>query len=135
MRTSIAGLILGLLLTMGAYGQPPGQHAHRAMMMKGPAPTAFVVKFKVKPGKNAEFERAFAQMMVGVRTKEPGNLEYELFHLAQDPQTYVIFEHYKDPAAVAAHGRSEHGKKLIAALKDLTEGRPQADALVFVRSK
>lgn len=133
MRTSIAGLFLGLLLTLTAYGQPPGAPAHGSM--KGPVPTAFVVKFKVKPGKNAQFEKAFARMMVGVRTQEPGNIDYQLFRMARDPQTYVIFERYKDAAAVAAHGRSAHGRKLIAALKGLTEGRPQADMLIFVRSK
>jgi quinol monooxygenase YgiN len=129
MRTAVYGLFLGLLLTMTAHGQPP------AAGSSPPAFTAMVVQFKVKPGKNAEFEKAFAEMMVGVRNSEPGNVDYELFHDAQDPQTYVIFEHYKDADAVTAHGKSEHGKKLFAALQDLVDGRPQAQRLVFVRSK
>jgi quinol monooxygenase YgiN len=132
MRTALYGLFLGLLLTMTAYGQPPSTSPGAD---SAPAFTAMVVQFKVKPGKNADFEKAFAEMMVGVRKNEPGNLSYELFHDAVDPQTYVIFEHYKDTDAVAAHGKSEHGKKLIAALQDLVEGRPQAQRLVFVRSK
>jgi hypothetical protein len=45
-------------------------------------------------------------------------------------QTHVIVKHYKDPAAVSAHGR-----KLIADLKDLTEGRPEVRTLVWVSGK
>jgi hypothetical protein len=48
----------------------------------------------------------------------------------EPPQTHVIVEHYKDPAAVSAHGR-----KLIADLKDLTEGRPEVMTLVWVSRK
>jgi autoinducer 2-degrading protein len=131
MRTGLYGLFLGLLLTVTAYGQPPSSPGGD----NAPAFTAMVVQFKVKAGKNAEFEKAFADMMVGVRKNEPGNISYELLHDAQDAQTYVIFEHYKDADAVAAHGKSDHAKKLIAALQDLVEGRPQAQRLVFVRSK
>lgn len=132
MRTQIVGLVLCLLFGVSAYAQPPGSAPGPG---KGPAPTAFVVKFKIKPGQNAAFEKAFAAMVVGVRKKEPGNITYDLFHEAQDPQTYVVFEHYRNAAAVAAHGKSAHGKKLMAALKDLLDGRPDADRLVFVMSK
>jgi quinol monooxygenase YgiN len=94
-----------------------------------PAPTAFVVKFKVKLGQNAAFEKVFREMQAGVRDNEPGNLYYDLYR-DQDPQTYVIIEHYKDAAAVIAHGKSAHAQKLIAALRDLLDGRPEAQRLV-----
>jgi quinol monooxygenase YgiN len=131
MRTGIYGLLLGLLLTITASAQPPSAPGPGS----GPPFTAMVVTFKVKAGKNADFEKAFSEMMIGVRTQEPGNVIYELFHTTQDPQTYVIIEQYKDADAVAAHGKSEHGKKLIAALQDLLDGRPEAERLVLVKSK
>lgn len=123
---------LVLLSVASAYAQGPGP--------AGAAPaasnaTAMVVTFKVKPGMNAAFEKAFHDMEKGVASSEPGNVTYDLFHLAGDPQTYVVFEHYKDPAAVSAHGKSEHGKKLIAALNGLLDGRPDALRLEFVSSK
>jgi quinol monooxygenase YgiN len=137
MRISIVGLLLGLLLTVTVYGQAPstGTNASAASSSSGPAPTAFVVKFKVKEGKNADFEKAFTEMMAGVRAHEPGNIYYDLYRSPQDPQTYVIIERYKDEAARLAHGKSDHGQKLIAALKDLLDGRPEAQGLVFIRSK
>jgi quinol monooxygenase YgiN len=130
MRKPVCALVLGLSLIMSAHAQPPSGGPGQ-----GPAATTFVVKFKVKPGRNADFEKAFADMAAGVRDKEPGNIYYELYHEAGDPQTYVIVEHYKDAQAVSAHGRTEHAKKLIAAVKDLTEGPADADLLVFVTSK
>jgi len=135
MRSGILGLFLGLLLTVSVYGQAPSTTTAGASASSGPAPTAFVVTFKVKEGKNADFEKAFAEMMVAVRAHEPGNVQYDLFRSPQDPQTYVIIERYKDEAARAAHSKSEHGKKLITALSDLLDGRPSAQALVYLRSK
>jgi quinol monooxygenase YgiN len=96
--------------------------------------TAFVVTFKVKPDKGHDFEQAFRDMSQGVREHEPGNIYYELY-AGQDPHTYVIIERYKDAAAVAAHGRSPHAQKLVATLRDLLDGPPQAQRLTFISSK
>ena len=134
----ILGMSLALFSIMTANAQTPTSPASAgpaATASEQPAPSAFVVKFKVKAGKNAEFEKAFREMQKAVASREPGNVYYDLYRIDQDPQTYVILEHYRDQAAVAAHRTSEHGKKLIAALGDLLEGRPEAMALVLVSSK
>jgi quinol monooxygenase YgiN len=134
MRTRISGLLLGLVLTINAYGQPPNAPALGAVA--GPVATAYFIKFKVKPGKNADFEKAISEMMVGVRKKEPRNVYCDLLHLAQDAQTYVIVERYKDAEASKAHVESEYIKKLGDALKnDLLDGPPEPQELVFIRSK
>jgi quinol monooxygenase YgiN len=134
MRTRISGLLLGLVLTIDAHGQPPSAPPSGAVA--GPVATAYYIKFKVKTGKNADFEKAISEMMVGVREKEPGNVYCDLLHLPQDPQTYVIIERYKDVEASRAHVESEYIKKLGAALKnDLLDGPPEPQELVFVRSK
>jgi quinol monooxygenase YgiN len=134
MRTRISGLLLSLVLTINANGQPPSAPASGAV--PGPAVTAYFIKFKVKPGKNAEFEKAISDMMVGVRQREPGNVYCDLLHLPQDLQTYVIIERYKDVAASKAHADSEYVKKLGAALQNgLLEGPPERQDLVFIRSK
>jgi quinol monooxygenase YgiN len=136
----IISVSLALLCIVTAYAQPPASHAPAAGATAAPAdtgekPSAFVVKFKVKPGMNAAFEKAFAEMEKGVAAAEPGNLYYDLYRVDQDPQTYVILEHYKDQAAITAHGQSGHAKKLIATLKDLLDGAPDATRLVLVSSK
>ena len=135
----IVSLVLSLLLLsiVTADAQAPAAGAAPSSAPAGVASdtTAMVVKFKVKEGMNEAFEKAFREMEQGVASSEPGNVTYDLFHVAGDPQTYVVFEHYKDTAAVAAHGKSDHGKKLIAALNGLLDGRPDAMRLVFVSSK
>jgi quinol monooxygenase YgiN len=131
MPVRMLGLSLALLCALAASAQTPGPAAPTA----GPAPSAFVVKFKVKAGKNADFERAFREMQAGVRAQEPGNVYYDLYVTDRDPQTYVIVEHYKDQAAVAAHGKSKHAQKLIATLRDLLEGPPDVERLILVSAK
>jgi quinol monooxygenase YgiN len=117
----------------GANAQAPAQSPSAPAASNGPAPTCFVVKFKVKAGANAAFEKLFHEVEASVRENEPGNVQYDLYTMAQDPQTYVVIEHYKDAAAIRAHG--QFARKLFANLGSLTEGRPDATRLVFVSSK
>jgi quinol monooxygenase YgiN len=120
-------------LLSGANAQAPAQSPSGPAASNGPPPTCFVVKFKVKAGQNAAFEKMFRDVEASVRDNEPGNVEYYLYRDAQDPQTYVVVEHYKDAAAVRAHGQS--ARKLFTNMGSLTEGRPDAMRLVFVSSK
>jgi quinol monooxygenase YgiN len=134
MRTRISGLLLGLLLTVNAYGQHPSAPASGAA---APIATGYFIKFKVKPGKNADFEKAISEMMVGVRKKEPRNVYCDLFHLPQDLQAYAIFERYKDVEASKAHIDSEYIKRLGETFKngDLLDGAPELQELTFIRSR
>jgi len=111
----------------------PAQSPSAPAASKGPAPTCFVVKFKVKAGQNAAFEKLFRDVEASVRDAEPGNVQYDLYREAQDEQSYVVIEHYKDAAAVRAHG--EHARKLFTNMGALTEGPPDVKRLVFVSSK
>lgn len=120
---------LALCLALSAAAWLSGAHAQAP----APAPTCFVVKFKVKPGQNAAFEKMFRDVEASVREHEPGNVQYDLYRLPDDAQTYVVIEHYKDAAAVRAHG--QNARKLFANLGALTEGRPDATRLIFVSSK
>jgi len=140
-RLKTIAVSLALLCTSAVHAQPPAtpaappSPAARPGSAPADAATTFVVKFKVKAGKEADFEHAFQEMSQGVREHEPGNIYYELYHTADDPQAYVVVERYKDAAAIAAHGRSPHGQKLFGALRDLTDGPPQVQRLIFVLSK
>ena len=128
--------LFAIILTLASIGTParapaPGTGPNA----QKPMPTTFVVKFKVKPGTNAAFEKAFIEMQAGVRAHEPGNVYYDFFVTDQDPQTYVIVERYRDAAALSAHGQSEYGKKLFATLRDLTDGPPDVQRLVLISAK
>jgi quinol monooxygenase YgiN len=133
MYARITRPLLGLALTLNAYAQEPSTPASGAAA--APPPTAFFIKFKVKPGRNADFEKAIAGILAGVRETEPGNVYCDLLHPAQDPQTYVIMERYKNIEASKAHAESPYMQKARAALSDLLDGAPEVQDLVFIRSK
>ena len=94
-----------------------------------------VVKFRAKPGKSEEMKAFWLEMQKEVARSEPGNVQYDLLVMADDPGVYVIIERYKDAAAVAAHGQSERAKAMFAKLGELMEGAPQFDCMRLVSPK
>jgi len=129
MSASILGCLLGIALTINAYANPS------APVLAADA-TGYVIKFRVKPGKNADFEKAVGEMMAAVRKKEPKNLYCDLLHTSGDAQSYVIVERYKDVEASKEHGESDYIKKLGVALQNgVLDGAPELQELVFIRSK
>jgi quinol monooxygenase YgiN len=140
-RSSVLGvsLMLALMTTVQAQNARTSAPAPSASPQSAdaskPAPTGLFVKFRVKPGKNAAFEAAFRQMQQSMRENEPGALYYDLFVTVEDPQLYVIMERYRDAAAVATHGQTEHLRKVLADLRELMDGPPQPQRLIFVSAK
>ncbi len=141
MRIRILLLTLSLLAPgMFASAQAPGSGGSSsppAARPRGPGrmgnATAFVVQFKVKAGKGREFEQVFRGAEQKVGANEPGNLSYDLYRNGQ-PDTFVVIERYKDPAAVAAHGKDVGG--LMKQLGDLLDGRPKVvEVLTLVSAK
>jgi quinol monooxygenase YgiN len=94
-----------------------------------------VVKFRAKPGKSEEMKAFWIEMQKEVARSEPGNVQYDLLVMANDPEVYVIIERYKDADAVAAHGKSERAKAMFAKLGALMEGAPQADYMQLISPK
>ena len=134
MRCRLLAASLAFLFVISAHAQAPAGGDAPAAAAAGPV-TTMVVKFKVKAGKNEAFEKAFLDMQKSVKAGEPGNINYDFYRDSTDPQAYVIVERYKNADAVKAHGQSDHGKKLIAALGDMMDGRPEAMRLVLISAK
>ncbi len=131
MRSGLFIAAATLLLVGSAHAQAPAVQAPAS----GPVPTTFVVKFKIKAGRNAEFEKIMATLQSQLPTSEPGNLYYDLYLPSADSQTYILIEHYKNAEAVQAHGKDPNTQKMAAAIKDLLDGPPSADRLILVSSK
>ena len=123
---------LALSVAVASYAQTPTATAPAA---NATPPTTFVVQFKVKAGRNADFEKVFRDTQKSVRDHEPGNIYYDFYVDQKDPQLYVIVERYKDAAATAAHGQSEHARKMIAAIRDMLDGPVNAQRLILISSK
>jgi quinol monooxygenase YgiN len=113
---------VALCLTgLGAAATAQSQQPAASSAATAPVATTFVVRFKVKPGKNADFEKAMAKMQAALVSAEPGNVFYDLYLPAPDSQTYVLIEHYRNADAVAAHGKDPNTKQMVADINDLLD--------------
>jgi quinol monooxygenase YgiN len=124
-------LALPLLALAALPPAAPGAEDHPVVALvkskvKDPAkPFALFVTIKAKPGKEKDLEAAFAPCLAATKG-EAGCLAYELNRDPDDPTAYVMFEKFKNTAALEAHLKSEHTTKLLKALEPLTEGEIRA---------
>jgi quinol monooxygenase YgiN len=130
MKLILTVALLALTLPLAAAEPAAGRAAARPANYN-----AMVVKFRAKPGKSEEMKAFWLEMQKEVARSEPGNVQYDLLVMADDPDVYVIVERYKDAAAVAAHGQSEQARAMFARLGALMEGAPQADYMQLISPK
>jgi quinol monooxygenase YgiN len=87
-------------------------------------PFALTVEFKVKAGKEKDFEAAFAPCLVATR-KEPGCVAYYLNRDPDEPSVYVMYEHFKSVAAIEEHLKQKHTETLLKTVIPMCEGDPK----------
>ncbi|PZQ23625.1 MAG: antibiotic biosynthesis monooxygenase [Sphingopyxis macrogoltabida] len=87
-----------------------------------------IATLRVQPGREAEFEAAFADLAAAVNADEPGNSYYRLFR-GGEAGTYKVLECYDDEAAVAAHRASAHYREIGARFSSLLAGAPDIERL------
>ena len=91
---------------------------------------AITAKIPVKPGSEAEFEKAMLAMAEQVRANEPGNKLYTL--CKGEDGAYVVMELYDDAAAVEAHRNSDHYKAGGASRGPFIGGAPEISIMEVV---
>ncbi|MDJ1482226.1 putative quinol monooxygenase [Cytophagaceae bacterium YF14B1] len=80
-------------------------------------------KWKVKEGQ-LETVLGLLPDVVKKSTEEEGNLLYKIHQSNSDPNTLVLFEGYKDEAALNEHRNSSHFQTLVVGqIVPLLEGR------------
>lgn len=120
-------LALSVLALAGMCSAALAAEDHPAVALvkskvKDPAkPFALFVTIKAKSGKEKELEAAFAPCIAATK-KEAGCLAYELNQDPDDPTTYIMFEKFKNVAALEAHLKLEHTAKLFKVIESLTDG-------------
>ncbi len=89
---------------------------HRARM-----PSAKIVAILVaRPGRTDELQALLSGMAAACRA-EPGNLRWDIWRDAGNPDRFVLDELYADAEAVAAHRDTPHFKDYAARVNDLAE--------------
>ena len=72
-----------------------------------------VAKYYVKPGKDDEVEAALKKMAACVREQEPGCLLYHVNRSRENVGLFLLYEHYRDVAALEAHRATPHFKEIV----------------------
>jgi quinol monooxygenase YgiN len=88
-----------------------------------------VIRLKVKEGSAEKFEAAFAKASRETH-KEKGCIAYDLNRDTEDAARYVVYERWKNLAALEEHLKSDYIKALLAALPELLDGAPEPSVLL-----
>ncbi len=84
-----------------------------------------VVTWMAKVGREAEMAAVFSKLTEGSR-KEPGCVMYVAHRHKTESRRFLVYEQYKDDAALEAHRASSHflqyAKKELPKLGDRVEG-------------
>ncbi len=78
-------------------------------------------EFTVKRGNEARVAEMIRELTRHVRS-EPGNLVFDPYTEASNPNRYFVFEVYRDSAAFEAHIAADYGARFNAELSELIEG-------------
>ncbi len=73
---------------------------------------SFTARFTFAPEDRDEIAEVL-RLVTSESRREPGCVTYIPHHVEGDPDTIVIYEQYKDAAALAAHRDSPHFKKYV----------------------
>lgn len=77
-----------------------------------------VARAIVKEGQEVAFADV-AKVLVEATRKEPGCIFYNLYQSPMDPKSFIFYEEYRDDAAFASHGSSEHFKAFAGAIPEM----------------
>jgi (4S)-4-hydroxy-5-phosphonooxypentane-2,3-dione isomerase len=79
-----------------------------------------IVKLHVRPGKVDDFLEAIHENAISTLNAEPGCLRFDVHRSTEDPNSFVLYEIYRDAAAFYdEHRTTDHYSKWRAAAADL----------------
>ncbi|SUD30610.1 NADPH:quinone reductase [Pseudomonas fluorescens] len=81
-------------------------------------PLISIAVLKAKPGQEQALKAGLLALVEPTRT-EPGNLDYVLFELRDEPGTFYMREAFKDQAALDAHFAMPYFQRFAATADDL----------------
>ena len=91
-----------------------------------------IAKLRTKEGQADAFATQSAQMAKTVAAKEPENIFYNCYRDQNDPNLFVALELYENPAAMEAHGASDHVAESMKTVPDMLDGDIDADIVTLV---
>lgn len=80
---------------------------------------------RVRPGREAEFERLLLELVGNVRRHEPGCTLFHFVRAQSDPRTYLVIELYADRAAYQRHKETAYLKQTIPVMMTYLAADPE----------
>ena len=90
---------------------------------------ALVVRFDLRPGTEADFDRLVEDTTAGIRTEEPDTLLYLCHRVQGGPAARVFYELYRDREAFQAHEEQPHVKAFLREREQYMAGPPRVEFL------
>jgi len=90
-------------------------------------------KIHAAEGKEQELETVLRELVKDT-AKEEGSVEYRLHRVVDTPGTFRFIEKFKDQDAFDVHSNSEHFKKFVSKVEDLTAGEGEFERLELLDS-
>ena len=94
-------------------------------------PFAMGVIFKVKAGSEQEFETAFLPCAKATK-KESGCITYHFNRDMDEAGTFVVYEQFKNIAALEAHAKSKHVEEALKKIGTLLDGDPKVKVFTIL---
>lgn len=79
---------------------------------------SIIAVLKARPGKTESLRDALKALLQPTR-QEPGNLDYALFQLRDEPETFYVRESWRDEAALEEHIALPHFQAFIGQMESL----------------
>jgi quinol monooxygenase YgiN len=124
-----ACILFGVSPLLAQEKENPIAEKVKAELQDRERPFTMIVIVKVKEGAGEKFETAFAKAIAGTR-KEKGNIRYELNRAAKQDTRYLVYERWRNFAALDAHLKTPHITTLLTEIGDLLEAPPEVHVLI-----
>lgn len=82
-----------------------------------------VARMNAQTGKEEEMEKAFLDIIPKVESEE-GTLAYVLHRMKKKPQSFLMYERYRDKEALAFHSSTPYFAELFEKIAPLMDGAP-----------
>lgn len=94
---------------------------------------SIIAVLKARPGKTESLRDALKALLLPTR-QEPGNLDYTLFQLRDEPETFYMRESWRDEAALEEHIALPHFQAFIGQMESLLAEPLQLDYLTPIEA-
>jgi quinol monooxygenase YgiN len=84
--------------------------------------TCFIARLKVKPGREAEFERLQKELSELTHQNEPDTYVYDVIRHRTEPGVYVVYARFKDEASFQRHQTTAFHDRLVPPIMDTLDG-------------